>query len=181
MSNQLVRRGDKFDKYRAHILEGRKLKPDDLAQLARYRKAVAMLSLGYSRLNVVTAMKSDPNDPVSESQGYVIVKEAMKLYGSIDEVDKEGQRYIAYENYKMLAQLAKKEGNYAAAIRAQENADKLYDLFNAYVVKQDPSLFLVPVAIAFTTDVDVLHESQKSLEQGEDVEDTDFEEVDGDE
>ena len=179
MSNQLVRRGDKFDKYRAHLLEGRKLRPDDLQMLARYRKAIAMLSLGYSRMNVVTAMKADQTDPVSESQAYLLVRDAMKLVGSIDDVDKEGLRLIAYENYKQLATLAKKDGNHAAAIRAQENADRLYDLFNADVVKQDPTLFLVPVPIAFSSDVQVLLDSQKLLDQGQNgaIQDVDYEDA----
>lgn len=176
MSNQLIRRGDKFDKFRAHILESRKLKPEDLQMLARYRKSVAMLGIGYSRQNVVMALKGDPTDPLSESQAYNIVRDSMKLFGSIDDVDKDGLRFIAHENYKALARAATKDGNHAAAIRAQENADRLYDLFNADVVKQDPNLFLVPVPICFSSDEAVLLAQQKGLEQNN-IQDVEYEEA----
>jgi hypothetical protein len=168
---ELVKQGDKLDKYRAHLLEGRKLAPEEEKQLARYRKAVSLLSTGYSRLRVIATMRRDPLDPLSESQLYVIVRDAVKLYGNLEEVDKKAERWIAYENYKLLADMARQAGDYGAAIRAQKAADDLLGLFAPDGGKLDPKAFLVPVPMLFSTDPQVLRE------QEQETEDADYEEA----
>jgi hypothetical protein len=178
MNNQLVKRGDKLDKFRAHFIEGRKLNEADALMLSRYRKAVAMLGHGWSRQTVVADLMADQQDPLAESQAYQVVRDAMKLYGSLEEVDREGMRFVSYENYKALAQECRRNGDMHGAIRAQENADKLYDLFNPAVATQDPNAFLKPVAVLFTTDTDVLLAAQKGLaSENEQTEDAEYEEA----
>ena len=168
---ELVKQGDKLDRYRAHILEGRKLTPEEEKQLSRYRKAVSLLSTGYSRLRVIATMRADPLDPLSESQLYNIVRDAVKLYGNLEEVDKKAERWISYENYKLLADLARRAGDYGAAIRAQNKADELLGLFAPDQGKMDPKAFLIPVPMEFCTDPQVLRE------QEQETEDTDYEEA----
>jgi hypothetical protein len=98
------------------------------------------------------------------------VRDSIKLYGSIEEVDKKGQRVISHENYKLLGNLARKNGDIGAAIRAQENADKLLGLFEAEKTALDPKAFLIPVPMDFSTDPNVLREQEAT-------EDADFEDV----
>jgi hypothetical protein len=161
-------KGDKLDKYRSHLVDGLDLKPDELEMLAKYRKAHGLLCLGFGRNQVLATLEKEYE--LSQPQLYAIVRESVQLYGSIEEVDKKGQRVISHENYKLLANLARKNGDIGAAIRAQENADKLLGLFEAEKTALDPKAFLIPVTMDFSTDPNVLREQEAT-------EDIDFEEV----
>jgi hypothetical protein len=163
-----LKKPDKLDKYRSHLMEGADLRPDELEQLAKYRKAHGLLCLGFGRNQVIATLEKELE--LSYPQICVIVRESITLYGSIEEVDKKGQRTISHENYKLLGNLARKNGDIGAAIRAQENADKLLGLFEADKAVIDAKAFLIPVPMEFSTDPAVLHEQEKT-------EDIDFEEV----
>lgn len=158
---------DKIDKYRLHLVEGADLKPDELEMLAKYRKAHGLLCLGFSRNQVLATLEKEYE--LSQPQLYAIVRESILLYGSIEEVDKKGQRVIAVENYKLLANLARKAGDIGNAIRATELGDKLQGLFEAEKTLLDPKAFLIPVPMDFSTDPNVLREQE--------TQDIDFEEV----
>lgn len=167
-------KGDKLDKYRDHLLEDRPLKPDELEMLARYRKAHALSCLGFSRNQVISTLEKEFD--LSTSQFYNLVKDATRLFGSIEEVDKKGRRVISIERYELLGNLARKDGNILAAIRAQENVDRLLGLFEADDQGMDPRAFLVPVDMVFSTNPEVFKEQQK-LDASGGIEDTDYEEV----
>jgi len=158
---------DKLDKYRMHLVDGADLKQDEVEMLAKYRKAHGLLCLGFSRNQVLATLEKEYE--LNQSQLYAIVAESVKLYGSIEDVDKKGQRVISHENYKLLANLARKNGDIGNAIRAQENADKLLGLFEADKSVLNPKAFLVPMPMSFSTDPEVLREQE--------TEDTEFEDV----
>jgi hypothetical protein len=158
---------DKLDKYRMHLVDGADLKEDELTMLAKYRKAHGLLCLGFSRNQVLATLEKEYE--LSQPQLYAIVRESITLYGSIEEVDKKGQRVIAVENYKLLANLARKNGDIGNAIRAQELSDKLQGLFEAEKTLLDPKAFLIPVPMDFSTDPAVLREQE--------TQDIDFEDV----
>lgn len=158
---------DKLDKYRMHLVDGAELRQDEVEMLAKYRKAHSLLCLGFSRNQVLATLEQEFD--LSQSQLYAIVRESTLLYGSIEEVDKKGQRVIAVENYKLLANLARQNGDIGAAIRAQEKADKLLGLFEAEKSVLDPKAFLIPVPMDFSTDPAVLREQE--------TQDTDYEDV----
>lgn len=160
---------DKIDKYKLHLVEGADLKPDELEMLAKYRKAHGLLCLGFSRNQVIATLEKEYE--LSLPQLYAIVRESILLYGSIEEVDKKGQRVISIENYKLLANLARKNGDINGAIRATELADKLQGLFEPEKSLVDPKAFLIPVPMDFSTDPAVLREQE--------THDIDFEEVMG--
>ncbi|MGI4761809.1 MAG: hypothetical protein ACRYF0_13965 [Janthinobacterium lividum] len=158
---------DKLDKYRSHLVDGADLKGDELEMLAKYRKAHGLLCLGFSRNQVLATLEKEYE--LSQPQLYAIVRESISLYGSIEEVDKKGQRVISIENYKLLANLARKNGDINGAIRATELADKLQGLFEPEKTVLDPKAFLIPVPMDFSTDPAVLREQE--------TEDTDYEDV----
>ncbi len=158
---------DKLDKYRSHLVDGAELSPAETEMLAKYRKAHGLLCLGFGRNQVLATLEKEYE--LSQPQLYAIVRESVTLYGSIEEVDKKGQRTISHENYKLLANLARKNGDIGAAIRAQENADKLLGLFEPEKTVLDPKAFLIPVPMDFSTDPAVLREQE--------TEDTDYEDV----
>lgn len=167
---QLRGKPDKIDKYRQHLIDGADLKPDELEMLAKYRKAHSLLCLGFGRNQVLATLEKEYD--LSQPQLYAIIRESIQLYGSIEEVDKKGERTISHENYKLLANLARKQGDIGAAIRAQENADKLLGLFESDKTVLDPKAFLIPMPMEFSTDPAVFRAQQQ---QTLDIE---FEEVD---
>lgn len=158
---------DKLDKFRAHLIDGADLRPDEVITLARYRKAHGLLCLGFGRNQVLATLEKEY--ALSQPQLYAIVRESIALYGSVEEVDKKGQRLISHENYKLLANMARQAGDIGAAIRAQEKADKLLGLFEPEKTVLDPKAFLIPVPMDFSTDPAVLREQE--------TEDTDYEDV----
>lgn len=162
-----LKKPDKLDKYRAHLIDGADLKDEEREMLAKYRKAHGLLCLGFGRNQVIATLEKEYE--LSLPQLYAIVRESISLYGSIEEVDKKGERTISHENYKLLANLARKNGDIGNAIRAQENADKLLGLFEADKTVLDPKAFLIPVPMDFSTDPAVLREQE--------TEDIDFEDV----
>jgi hypothetical protein len=166
-------KGDKLDKYREHLVDGADLSDEQLEMLAKYRKAFSLASLGFSTNQVLSALAKEY--ALSEPQLYAIIRESTQLYGSVTEVDKRGRREISIERYELIANLARREGKYAAALRALQNADKLRGLFDAEKAPMDPKAFLVPVPMLFTTDPAALREQQ------EETEDVDHEDVSGDE
>ncbi|MCC2546413.1 hypothetical protein LJY25_08150 [Hymenobacter sp. BT175] len=168
-----LEKGDKLDKYRAHFLDGVDLKPEETEMLGRYRRAQGLLSTGFSKGQVKQILEKEYG--LSQPQLYAIVRDSIKLFGDLEEVDKKGERMVSIEYYKTLAQLARKDGNIMAAIRAQENADKLMGLFDSDDTGMDPKIFLIPVPMEFSTDPNVLIEQQQ---RGQDTEDTEYEEVD---
>lgn len=163
-------KADKLDKYRQYIFEGVALNPDQVDMLARYRKAWSLASMGFSKGQVLSALEREYE--LSIPQLYAIIRESTELYGSVEETDKKGRRLISIERYELLANLARKDGNYVAAIRAQENADRLQGLFEPEKGFLDPKAFLVPIDMVFTTDVAVLKE-----QESEDTEYTDYEDA----
>ena len=165
-----LKKPDKLDKYRNHLVDGAELKPEETEMLARYRKAHGLLCLGFGRNQVLATLEKEYE--LSQPQLYAIVRESVLLYGSIEEVDKKGQRVISHENYKLLANLARKNGDIGAAIRAQENADKLLGLFEAEKSVLDPKAFLIPVPMDFSSDPAVFLAQEAGA-----TEDIDYEEV----
>jgi hypothetical protein len=153
-----LRKPDKLNKYRAHLIDGAELKSEETEMLAKYRKAHSLLCLGFGRHQVLATLEKEFD--LSQPQLYSILRESIKLYGSIEEIDKKGQRVISHENYKLLGNLARKNGDIGAAIRAQENADKLLGLFEAEKTLLDPKAFLIPVPMDFSTDPAVLREQE---------------------
>jgi len=162
-----LKKQDKIDKYRSHLMEGADLKPEELEMLAKYRKAHGLLCLGFSRNQVLATLEKEYE--LSQPQLYAIVRESILLYGSIEEVDKKGLRVISIEQYKLLANLARKNGDIGNAIRATELSDKLQGLFEAEKTLLDPKAFLIPVPMDFSTDPAVLREQE--------TQDIDFEDV----
>lgn len=158
---------DKLEKYHSHLLYGAELKPDELEMLAKYRKAHGLLCLGFSRNQALATLEQEYQ--LSQPQLYAIIRECISLYGSVEEIDKKAQRVISIENYKLLANLARQKGQYAAALRAQQQADKLMGLFEPDKVGIDPKAFLIPVPMDFSTDPAVLREQETEEADYEDV------------
>lgn len=151
-------KGDKLDRYRDHLLQGTTISAEQEDMLGKYRRANALMCKGYSRLQTITILTKEL--ALSSPQIYSILRESIELFGDVNKVDKDGMRYILYENFMREAKLARKNKDHQAAIRALENAAKIYDLYNTEVAGINPAQFLRPSAIIFTSDPEVLKQQQ---------------------
>ncbi|RDC63280.1 hypothetical protein [Adhaeribacter pallidiroseus] len=171
---ELLGKGDKLDKYRDHLLSNAALTPEQTEMLAKYRRANALLCNGYSRLRTITILTKECL--VAHGYAYSLVRDTIELFGDITKSEKDGMRYIAYENFIRAAKLAQKQKDYNAMIRAQENAARIYDLYTVSEQVMNPQDFVKPTEIIFTTDAQVLIDHQK-----EETIDTDYQEADDEE
>ena len=182
-----IGKGDKLDKYRNYLMSGYQpdpenpdlvdkkcpLKPLELEMLSRYRRSNALMSMGYSKLQTITLLIRELN--ISEPQAYAILRDSIQLYGDVNKVDKEGMRYIFYENYMLAASLARKKEDYNAMNRALDSASEILDLKNHQADLIDPNKFLRPSIIMFSTDPNVLKQMQQ--EENPETYDVDHEEA----
>jgi hypothetical protein len=151
---------DVLEKFRAHLIDGVPLAPRHMETLVKYRKAHSILCLGYSPEHCRTLIQKEFE--LSESHSYMILRNSIKLYGDVVDIDKKGVKYIMYENYMNAANLARKAEDYASMISALDKACKLLDLYNSNNNGTNPLDYAKPVAIIFTTDANVLKTEQKT-------------------
>lgn len=156
-SKNKLKQPDKLDKYRRHLLDNVALDDEQMAMLAKYRRAISLMSVSYGRQHTVKILEEETG--LSQAQCYMILRDAIKLYGDISEVDKNGMRFIMYENFMLAASMARADKDYNAMTKALERASELYGLFDRSIEGLDPKQFL-PVPIFFTTNPDVLKENQ---------------------
>jgi hypothetical protein len=156
-SKKKLKRADKLDKYRMHLLENVPLNDEETQMLAKYRRSISLMSVSYGRQHTVKILAEETG--LSESQCYMILRDALKLYGDVSEVDKNGLRFIMYENFMLAASMARADKDYAAMTKALERASELYGLFDKTIEGLDPSKFL-PMPIIFTTSPEVLKQNQ---------------------
>ena len=164
---------DKFDRYRAHLLEGKRLNEKEAGMLRKYRQANTLLCQGLSKHQTVKMLTRDTE--VSESQAYMIIRDAIKLYGDATLSDKAGMKHLMYENFMRAAQLAKKAKDFQSHIRALENAAKVSGAYAEINEGFDLQAFMQMLPVNFTTDPSVLQKSKPLA--GPDTY-TDFEELD---
>jgi|GEM_PF-1528931 len=166
---------DKLDKYRAHLLDGKRLNEKEEAMLSKYRKANSLLCKGLSRHQTVKLLTRDID--VSESQAYLIVREAIKLYGDASLSDKAGLKHLMYENFMRAAQVAKKGKDYQAMVRALENAAKVTGAYADSEGNFDLQEFMRLMPVSFTTDPSILKKKRGQEPPSLDTY-TEFEEID---
>lgn len=154
-----VREGDKLDKFRNYLIKGTKLTHTQMVKLQHYQKANSLLCIGYSREMAVKQLATDFN--LSAAQCYVIVRETLDLFGDVAQSNKNGMKHIAYENFMLAANLARKKGDIDSMIRAQEDAAKIYDLFDYKDMPFNPEDHPMPKMIVFTNNFNVLKTEEK--------------------
>ena len=130
--------------------------------LGKYQRIYELFDIG--RTDTMIRQFLMKTYDVQERQAYELVREAYLLYGVTGTSDKEGKRRAAINYYMTLSQVAFKDKNYEAAIRAKEKADKLEGLFDEDNEGLDPEDFKKPTKIIFVTDLNVFKKAQKDLD-----------------
>lgn len=118
-----VKPEDRLDKFVDHLLNKRQLTPNQTETLERYRKAFGWRCKMFSPNQTVQMLMKEYD--INTSQAYLILQDATKLYGKVEEIDKEGTRKILIEHLYIALSIAVKDRNAEAIIKATERIAKL--------------------------------------------------------
>jgi tetratricopeptide (TPR) repeat protein len=149
-----------FLKYYLQEIKHEDLTSMQQEKLERYKKSWAMYSEGKTKDNILSTLELDYK--IEYRQAQVDFATAIKLFGPIDTVDKDGRRLASMHFFDMLADLAKQEKNYEAAIKAKEAANKLSGIYEVETEGWDPRLWLKPSKTIYVTKVDVHNYTQEN-------------------
>ncbi|MCC5613169.1 hypothetical protein LC612_42455 [Nostoc sp. CHAB 5834] len=114
---------DKLDKFRDHLLHRTPLKPSEHDTLEKYRKCFAWRCKLFSPQQVVNMLMQEY--AIKYSQAYQLMAESTKLYGKVDDIDREGTRKVLIESLYVAMSIAVKEKNAEAIIAATREIAKL--------------------------------------------------------
>jgi hypothetical protein len=145
-----------------NIPDAKHLTDIERQMLAKYQRIYELFDIG--RTDTMIRQFLTKTYDIQERQAYELVREAYLLYGVTGTADKEGKRRAAINYYMTLSQVAFKDKNYEAAIRAKEKADKLEGLFDEDNEGLDPEDFKKPTKVIFVTDLNVFKKAQQELE-----------------
>lgn len=162
------RKPDVLDKIRSHYLEGRKLSDKQEAKRKQYEQAHSFRVAGYSKEQTVQLLQ-EMAVVGSVTEAYRVCNCSERLFGEINQSNKEGLRYILTENFMAIYRKARKEDNLKEANRALENVAKINNLFDPNQAPIDWSKIIIPIPV-YTSDPNVLKETI--------TEEADFEEID---
>lgn len=114
---------DKLDKFRDHLLHRTVLKASELETLEKYRKCFGWRCKLFSPQQVVSMLMQEYN--LRYSQAYQLMAESSKLYGKVEDIDREGTRKVLIEGLYVAMSIAVKEKNADAIIAATREIAKL--------------------------------------------------------
>jgi hypothetical protein len=162
------RQPDVLDKIRSHYLEGRKLSEKQELKRKQYEQAHTFRINGYSKEQTVQLLQ-EIGIVGSIAEAYRVCNCAERLFGDVNQSNKEGLRYILTENFMAIYRKARKDDNLKEANRALENVAKINNLFDPNQAPIDWSKIIIPIPV-YTSDPNVL--------KGPVTEDGEYEEID---
>lgn len=128
MGTDIAKASDKLDKYRDHLLHRLPLSPKEQDMLDKYRKCFAWRCKLFSPQQCVNMLMQEYN--LKYSQAYQIMAESTKLYGKVDDIDREGTRKVMIENLHVALSIAVKDKNAEAIISAVKEIAKLSRVYD---------------------------------------------------
>ncbi|GAB3256063.1 hypothetical protein GCM10027347_17640 [Larkinella harenae] len=156
----------KIDKYLAYYHENAPLSPEEHQMLDKYRKAWHNLSLGRTYDMTLGMLMKDYS--IQERQARYIIAESAYIFGNIQHLDKQAKKMASANYYRLLSNMARVQGDFEAASRAWERADKLEGLYEEEKTGLKPEDFLKAARFVFSSDVKVLEAAQKERERADD-------------
>jgi hypothetical protein len=126
MSTELTKAeiiADKLDKFKDHLLHRVPLKPSELETLEKYRKCFAWRCKLFSPQQCVNMLMQEYG--IKYSQAYQLMAESTRLYGKVDDIDREGSRKVLIESLYVAMSIAVKDKNAEAIIAATREIAKL--------------------------------------------------------
>ena len=127
--------------------------------LEKYRKAWSWYCMGRTEDMVRTMLMRDYD--IEERQARYIFEEAKFVHGKLDQVDRDGRRSASIAFYDLIANMALKEKNLDAAVKARERGDNLARLNEPEDMGLDPADFLKTAKYVFANNVNIYKEHMK--------------------
>ncbi|GAB3886073.1 hypothetical protein [Spirosoma agri] len=119
---------DKLDKFRDHLLHRTELKKSEVETLEKYRKCFGWRCKLFSPQQVVNMLMQEYT--LKYSQAYQLMAESTRLYGKVEDIDREGSRKILIESLYVAMSIAVKDKNAEAIIAATREIAKLSKVYD---------------------------------------------------
>lgn len=126
--DELKNTPDKLDKYRDFLLGRGRLTEKQQDMLANYRKAFSWRCKGFSQQHTMQMLKQDAT--IDDAMAYRILQESTKLYGRVEDIDKEGTRRILIEHLYIAMSIAIKNRDSNSINSTVEKIAKLSKIYD---------------------------------------------------
>ena len=153
---------DAYLKYYNGEIETEDLTAVQLDMLEKYRKAWSWYCLGRTEEMVRSMLVKDFS--IEDRQARYIFEEAKFVHGKLDQVDRDGRRAASIAFYDLIANMALKDKNLEAAVKARQQGDELARLNEPEDAGLDPAEFMKAAKFIFVNNVNVY---KKTLELDE--------------
>lgn len=136
---------DKLDKFRDHLLHRTALTPKEQEMLDKYRKCFAWRCKLFSPQQAVNMLMQEYG--IKYSQAYQVMSESTRLYGKVEDIDREGTRKVMIESLYVAMSIAVKDRNAEAIISATKEIAKLSHVYELQTELSPDDLMPARVAI----------------------------------
>jgi hypothetical protein len=117
---------DRLDKIRAYYIDFQDLTPTQEEARQRIEACRALLVEGYSKAQSAKMLMSTYG--IATSQAYQIVRDTYDIFGDVAAVSKEGMRIMQLEQYQVMAEQLKSNGEHALWLECMKRIDKIAGL-----------------------------------------------------
>lgn len=150
---ELPEKADRLDAIRDYLYEGTEISPTQMEMLERYKAVFTWMCKNKTPSKAIDLAQETYG--ISYSQAAKIVRDAIKIYGDVNNYSKQGLKQVMYERFMNLGDKAAKKKEFVAAERLWDKACKIMDLYNSKAEEEDITKLYVFNAV-FTTNPEVL-------------------------
>lgn len=158
----------KYDKY-LDCLNGSKeweaLTEVELEMYNKYSLAWSMANIGRTDDMIEAALMK--RYEIKAGMARIIRIECFELFGSANEVNKQGRKAAAINYFKTLSNLARVEKDFKTATASFKEASTLEGLYESEITGWDMSKFDIAPTIIFTSNANVLVQQRQAQEDDE--------------
>lgn len=168
MKKRTKSEGNKYDKY-LDCLNGSKdwdaLTEVELAMYEKYSLAWSMANIGRTDDMIEAALMK--RYEIKAGMARIIRIECFELFGSANDVNKQGRKAAAINYFKTLSNLARVEKDFKTATASFKEASTLEGLYESDAMGWDMSKFDIAPTIIFTSNANVLVQQRQEKEDDE--------------
>jgi len=153
-----------LDKIKSHLLDDTELPDRQKPMLERYRRAMAYMCHEDELNSPGNCIKFIQGQyELSYPQAAKVVRDAIALWGDVFKYSHVGLKQLHYERMLRIGEEARQAGNFKIALRAEEKAAEIWNLFNPNQSEENLNQ-LFQINIYRTTDSEVLKNENKTVD-----------------
>lgn len=127
----------------------------------KYSLAWSMANIGRTDDMIEAALMKKFD--IKQGMARIIRIESFELFGSVNDVSKQGRKVAAINYFKTLSNLARSEKDYKTSKEAWKEASVLEGLYEEEIQGWDKEKFNIPTTIIFSTNTAVLQKQRKEV------------------